>query len=134
MYIFETLIRVRYGETDQMGYVHHGNYPLYYEEGRTEMLRSVGLSYRAMEEKGIIMPVRELQIKFIEPVRYDDLLRVRIILKEMPTAKIHFYYELYNEQDKLVNTGETVLVFVDSKTRKPRRPPEELMNMIKSRI
>ena len=131
MYTFETSLRVRYGETDQMGYVYYGNYPLYYEVGRTEMLRSVGLTYRAMEEAGILMPVHSLSIKYIEPARYDDLLRLRVIIKELPMAKIHFFYEIYNEQDKLVNTGETVLVFVDAKTRRPRRAPEMLMNELK---
>ena len=131
MYKFETSIRVRYGETDQMGYVYYGNYPLYYEVGRTEMLRSVGLTYRSMEEEGILMPVISMNVKYIEPARYDDLLRIRIIIKELPTAKIHFFYEIYNEQDKLLNTGETILVFVDAKTRRPRRPPETLMNELK---
>jgi acyl-CoA thioester hydrolase len=131
MYTFETSIRVRYGETDQMGYVYYGNYPLYYEVGRTEMLRSAGLTYRSMEEKGILMPVNSLSIKYIEPARYDDLLRLRVILKELPTAKIHFYYEIYNEQDKLLNTGETVLVFVDAKNRRPRRAPKILMDELK---
>ena len=128
MYTFETSIRVRYGETDQMGYVYYGNYSLYYEVGRTEMLRSAGLTYRAMEEEGILLPVRSLNIKYIEPALYDDLLRLRVILKELPTVKIHFYYEIYNEYDKLLNTGDTILVFVDSKTRRPRRAPEMLMN------
>ena len=128
MYTFETSIRVRYGETDQMGYVYYGNYPLYYEVGRTEMLRSVGLTYLAMEKEGIMMPVHSLSIKYIEPARYDDLLRLRVIIKELPTAKIHFYYEVYNEQNKLLNTGETVLVFVDANTRRPRRAPATLLN------
>ena len=128
MYTFETSIRVRYGETDQMGYVYYGNYPLYYEVGRTEMLRSAGLSYRQMEEEGIFLPVQSLSIKYIEPARYDDLLRLRVILKELPTAKIHFHYEIYNQQDKLLNTGETVLVFVDANSRRPRRAPQTLMN------
>ena len=127
MYTFETLIRVRYGETDQMGYVYYGNYPLYYEVGRTEMLRSVGLSYRSMEEDGILLPVRSLNIRYIEPARYDDLLTLRIILKEKPAARIHFCYELYNEQKTLLNTGETVLVFVDAQTRKPCRAPDVLL-------
>jgi len=131
MYTFETSIRVRYGETDQMGYVYYGNYPLYYEVGRTEMLRSAGLSYREMEEEGILMPVHSMNIKYIEPARYDDFLRLQVIIKELPTAKIHFYYELFNEQNKLVNTGETVLVFVDAKTRRPRRAPETLMNTLR---
>ena len=127
MYTFETSIRVRYGETDQMGYVYYGNYPLYYEVGRTEMLRSLELSYRAMEEEDILLPVHSLNIKYIEPAKYDDLLTLRVILKELPTAKIHFYYEVYNEQKRLLNTGETVLVFVDAHTRRPRRAPEVLL-------
>ena len=131
LYTFDTSIRVRYGETDQMGYVYYGNYPLYYEVGRTEMLRSVGLSYRTMEEEGIFLPVHSLSIKYIEPARYDDLLTLRVILKELPTAKIHFYYEIYNEQKKLLNTGETVLVFVDAKSRRPRRAPEILVTKLK---
>ena len=130
MYTFETSIRVRYGETDQMGYVYHGNYPQYYEVGRTEMLRSVGLSYRQMEEQGIIMPVYSLAIRFIEPARYDNLLLLRVTLKELPTAKIHFFYEIFNEQDRLLNTGETILVFVDAQTRRPRRAPEALMKVL----
>ena len=131
MYIFETTIRVRYGETDQMGYVYYGNYPLYYEVGRTEILRSVGLSYRDMEERGILMPVHSLNIKYIEPARYDDLLTLRVLLKDLPAVRIIFYYELYSAQGKLLNTGETTLVFVDAKTRRPRRAPELLMNELK---
>ena len=131
MYTFETSIRVRYGETDQMGYVYYGNYPLYYEVGRTEMMRSIGLTYRDMEENGIIMPVHSMSIRYIEPARYDDLLRLRVIVKELPTAKIHFYYEIYNEQEKLMNTGETVLVFVNAETRRPRKAPEAFMNELK---
>jgi len=127
MYTFETSIRVRYGETDQMGYVYYGNYPLYYEVGRTEMLRSIGLSYCAMEEEGILLPVRSLNVKYIEPALYDDLLCLRVTLKELPSAKIHFYYEIFNEQGKLLNTGDTVLVFVNAQTRRPRRPPKKLM-------
>jgi acyl-CoA thioester hydrolase len=127
MYVFETSIRVRYGETDRMGYVYYGNYPLYYEVGRTEMLRSAGLSYRAMEEEGILLPVHSLTVKYTEPARYDDLLTLRVILKELPVVKIHFYYEIYNEQGKLLNTGETVLAFVDTNTRRPRRAPEALI-------
>ena len=133
-FIFETKIRVRYGETDQMGYVYYGNYPLYYEVGRTEMLRSVGLTYRAMEEGGVLLPVRSLSIKYIEPARYDDLLILRVIIKELPTVKIHFFYELYSEQNQLLNTGETILVFIDAKTRRPRRAPENLLAAFGSKL
>ena len=130
MYSFDTSIRVRYGETDQMGYVYYGNYPLYYEVGRTEMLRSLGLTYRAMEEEGVLLPVNSMNIKYIEPARYDDLLTLRVILKELPTAKIHFFYEIFNEQNRLLNTGETILVFVDAQNRRPRRAPKSLMDAL----
>ena len=134
MYTFETTIRVRYGETDQMGYVYYGNYPLYYEVGRAEMFRSVGLSYRDLEMAGTLMPVKSLSIKYMEPARYDDLLRLRVIIKELPTAKIHFFYEIYNEQDKLLNTGETILVFVDAHTRRPHRAPKQLMDELEKKF
>ena len=131
MYINETSIRVRYGETDQMGYVYYGNYPLYYEVGRTEMMRSLGLTYRDMEKSGTLLPVHSLSIRYIEPARYDDLLRLRVIVKEMPTARIQFFYELYNEENVLLNTGETLLVFVDAQTRRPCRTPEKLLTELK---
>ena len=113
-----------------MGYVYYGNYPLYYEVGRTEMLRSLGLTYRAMEEEGIFLPVNSMNIKYIEPARYDDLLTLRVILKELPTAKITFHYEVFNEQKRLLNRGETTLVFVDAQTRRPRRAPKALMDAL----
>src|SRR5690606_38074518 len=113
MYVHETHIRVRYSETDQMSYMYYGNYAAFYEVGRVEMLRSLGLSYRSFEEQGIMMPVLELQSKFIKPARYDDLITVRTILKDLPGARIHFDYELYNEGGQLINTGNTRLVFID---------------------
>src|SRR3546814_8835253 len=98
MYVHETHIRVRYSETDQMGYMYYGNYAAFYEVGRVEMLRSLGLSYRGFEEQGIMMPVLELQSKFIKPARYDEQITVRTILKELPGARIHFDYELYKDR------------------------------------
>ncbi|MDR1673364.1 MAG: acyl-CoA thioesterase [Bacteroidales bacterium] len=127
MYCFETHIRVRYGETDQMGYVYYGNYPLYYEVARTEMLRSLGLSYKQMEKDGIILPVRSLEIRYWDAARYDDLLTVKVILKELPGVRIRFFYEIYNDRQVLLNTGETVLVFVNVRTGKPAKAPESLM-------
>jgi acyl-CoA thioester hydrolase len=131
MYTFETQIRVRYGETDQMGYVYYGNYPLYYEVARTEMLRAIGLSYRKMEEEGIIMPVRSLQSNYISAAHYDDLLTVKVILNELPGVRIHFFYEICNEQSVLLNTGDTELIFVNAQTRRPQRAPEILMTELR---
>ncbi len=128
MYTFDVPIRVRYGETDKMGYVYYGNYALYFEVGRTEMLRSLGMSYREFEDQGILLPVRTLNVRYLEPAHYDDLLTIRITLKELPAVRIHFFYEVYNEQNILLSEGETVLVFVDESTRKPRKAPEVLLN------
>ncbi|QEC53506.1 acyl-CoA thioester hydrolase [Anseongella ginsenosidimutans] len=130
MYIHESHIRIRYSETDQMGYTYYGNYAAFYEVGRVEMLRSLGLTYRSFEENGIMMPVLELHCKFIKPARYDDKITVRTILKEAPAARIHFDYELYNEAGVLINTGHTKLVFIDMQTNRPRKPPADFMELL----
>ena len=127
MYSTTTKIRVRYGETDQMGYLYYGHYGLYYEVGRTDMLREVGLTYKRMEEEGIIMPVTDLKVKYIRPAKYDDLITVKTILRELPASKITFYSELYNENEKLINLGETTLVFLDQQSGKITDPPSYLI-------
>lgn len=102
-----------------MGFLYYGNYALYYEVGRTQMIRDLGLSYREMEAQGILMPVAELKIKYLRPALYDDLITVRTSLKEWPaTHKITFHSALYNESEALLNVGETTLVFLDATTRK----------------
>jgi acyl-CoA thioester hydrolase len=118
-------IRVRYKETDTMGVVHHSNYAVYYEQARTELLRSLGASYRALEENRIMLPVAEMTMKFFRPARYDDLLTVRITLPELPSVRLIFDHEVYSEQGELLNTGRVVLVYVDAATRRPRRAPEK---------
>lgn len=117
-------IRVRYSETDQMGYVHHGIYPQYYEIGRTEQLRERGMSYKEIEEKGVILPVHSLNIKYHKSVKYDELLTLKTILPHKPSVKLVFRYEIYNEQNELVNEADSVLIFVDEKSRRPIRPPQ----------
>ena len=96
----ETEIRVRYGETDQMGVVYHANYAQYFEVGRTEWLREFGLTYSRMEEEGIMLPVVSLTINYKNSARYDDVLKVKTQLEKMPTASIEFEYELRNESDE----------------------------------
>ena len=130
MYRSETSIRVRYGETDQMGYVYYGNYGMYYEVARVESLRQVGMSYREMEEIGVMMPVIENHTKFLAPALYDDLLTIVTTIREKPSVRIRFEYEIFNESGKLINQGETLLVFVDKKTGKPRRPPEKFEKIL----
>jgi len=131
MYSHESHIRVRYSETDQMGYTYYGNYAAFYEVGRVEMLRSLGLTYRSFEESGIMMPVLELRSKFIKPARYDDLITVRTILPELPTARIHFDYELFNEKGTLINIGHTKLVFIDMESNRPCKPPRKFMELLR---
>lgn len=114
MYTSETKIRVRYGETDQMGFLYYGNYALYYEVGRAEAIRQLGFTYRELEELGIHMPVVELNVQYFRPALYDDLITVKTILKVLPeSTKIQFHSELYNEQGVFLNRGVTTLVFYD---------------------
>jgi len=130
MYSHSTKIRVRYGETDQMGYMYYGNYAQYYEVGRVEMLRSLGMSYSSMEADGIMMPVLELKCKYIKPAFYDQEITVKTIIKTLPGIRIFFEYELYNEKEELINIGATTLVFVDMAKNKPTNPPENFMEKL----
>ena len=132
MYSSETKVRVRYGESDRMGYSYYGNYPLYYEVGRTEMLRELGLTYKEMEDSGVILPVINLHVYYLSPAFYDDLLTVRTIIKEKPTVRLKFDYEIYNEQGEKINYGDTTLVFTDAVTRKPCRPPQYFWDKLES--
>ena len=127
MYTSTTKIRVRYGETDQMGFLYYGNYALYYEVGRVEMLRDFGLSYKRLEQEGIIMPVLELRCKYIRPAKYDDLITVKTSLRQLPATRIVFYSELYNEQGELLNMGETTLLFINAQTMSKTPPPDYLV-------
>lgn len=130
MYTHETKIRTRYGETDQMGYIYYGNYAEYFEVARVEMLRSLGMDYSSLEAQGIMMPVLELNCKYIKPVYYDELITIKTIVKVLPAARIFFEYEIFNQKDELASLGKTTLVFVDMITKRPTHPPEEFMEKI----
>lgn len=123
MYIFEHQLRVRYAETDQMGYVYYGNYAAFYEVARTEMLRNTGITYKELEEMQIMMPVIALQCTYVQAATYDELLTIKTTIKEKPTVRIKFEYEIFNESNVLLHTALTELVFVDMKMNKPCRPP-----------
>jgi len=123
-------IRVRYNETDQMSYVHHGNYASYFEMGRLEWLRNKGISYKEMEENGVMLPVYALATRFVSPAKYDDLLVITTRLKEMPSVRISFEYEIHNQENKLIATGETTLVFVNMKTGRPMKAPSYILNLL----
>lgn len=126
----QTKIRVRYGETDQMGYVYYGNYAQYFEVGRVEWLRSLGVSYRSLEESGVMLPVIKLEIDYIKPAKYDDLLTITTTLSKKPLVKIEFDFEITNEKNELITTGFARLVFMDMKKSKPIKGPTELLNSI----
>jgi acyl-CoA thioester hydrolase len=130
MFEHTTKIRVRYGETDQMGYMYYGNYAEFYEVGRVEMLRSLGLTYSGMEQSGIMMPVLELKCKYLKPALYDEEISVKVIMDKMPGIRIHFRYELYNEKAELINHGETLLVFINMTTNRPCLPPQDFIDKL----
>ena len=130
MYANDIQIRVRYAETDQMGYVYYGHYAAYFEVARVEMLRSLGFSYKILEEEGIILPVLNYSIKYIRPAYYDDLLKIKTIIKDLPAARIRFDYETFNEKDELLNIADTTLVFVNKKSGRPGAPPKDFMEAI----
>ncbi|HBB48045.1 MAG TPA: thioesterase [Flavobacteriaceae bacterium] len=127
-----TEIRVRYGETDQMGFVYYGNYALYLEQGRTDWLRKMGFSYKELEAQNILLPVTQFSINYHAPGRYDDLLKVETSLVKIPGVKIQFSYVIYNEENKQLITAETTLAFVDKTTTKIIPAPAFLLEAIKS--
>ena len=130
IYSDEIEIRVRYGETDQMGYVYHGNYAQYLEMGRIEWLRKLGVSYKKMEEDGIMLPVLSLNINFKKSAYYDDVINVKTQLLKMPSARIEFEYEIKNEKGEIITNANTVLVFVNMKTKKPIRCPNYILDKL----
>lgn len=124
-------VRVRYAETDQMGVVYHGNYAQYFEMGRVEWLRNLGITYKFMEEQGIMLPVVSLTLNYKKPARYDDLLTVKTIFKKQESVKIEFDYEIHSEKGELLTTGNSVLVFVSMKTGRPVLPPDYVLKALK---
>ncbi|AYL95523.1 acyl-CoA thioesterase [Mucilaginibacter celer] len=131
MFEYTTKIRVRYGETDQMGYMYYGNYAEFYEVGRVEMLRSLGLTYKGMEESGIMMPVLELNCKYLKPALYDEEISIKVIMDKLPGIRVHFRYELSNPKGELINIGETLLVFINMKSNRPCLAPQDFMDKLK---
>lgn len=128
----QTKVKVRYGETDQMGVVYHGNYAQYFEIGRIEWLSSLGFSYKEMEAQGIMLPVVILNINYSKPAFYDDILIIKTTLIKPPKVSIEFDYELLNEQGELLTTAYSKLVFVDTKTRLPMRCPDFFLDKLQN--
>lgn len=132
MYVYEHQKRIRYGETDQMGYLYYGNYALLFEIGRVEAIRSMGISYKYMEdEMGIMMPVLYLESRYLSPAKYDELITIRTILKELPSKMIEFHHEIVNEEGKVIHKAVVKLFFVDMYTNKRVSTPAYLTERIK---
>ena len=132
MFITETQIRMHYALTDQMGVVYYGNYAQFYEIGRTEAIRQLGYTYKDIEAMGIIMPVVEMNSKFLRPAKYDDLITVKTTLRELPTGHaINFFFEIFNDDDKLLNAGNVILYFMEAVTMKRAKMPAELEDKLK---
>lgn len=124
-------LRVRYGETDAMKYVYYGNYAQYLEVARTELFRSIGISYSEIEKRGIMLPVSELKIKYLKPAFYDDLLTIKTTVKDMPSSKIVITYEIFNSDNEKLTEAETTLIFIDAEKKKVVRCPDFVANLLK---
>ncbi|MDT0687280.1 acyl-CoA thioesterase [Autumnicola psychrophila] len=125
-----THVKVRYAETDQMGVVHHGNYAQYLEIARIDWLSELGISYKSMEANGIMLPVYEISFKFLKSATFDENLKIEIRLKEKPGVKIAFDYSIFNERQELITTANTVLVFMDTITKRPIKCPENILEKL----
>lgn len=129
---FETKIRVEYHHTDQMGIVHHSNYIKFFEVARTEWLRAVGLTYKEMERRGVMMPIVDVSVRYKQPAYYDELISVTAIVDELPMARMCFKYEIRGEDGREIAYGSTTSGFIDSTTRRPQRAPIWLMEVLES--
>lgn len=133
MFVKTTSIRVRYAETDQMGVVYYGNYAQFFEVGRVEALRELGMTYRKMEEEGFMLPVLKMEIKYVGSAKYDDLLEIKTIIKELPKTRFRFEHEISIE-GKLITLGVVELVFVDAKTRRPCSAPDKFLEKLAAHL
>jgi acyl-CoA thioester hydrolase len=132
VFITETFIRVRYAETDQMNVVYYGNYAQYFEVARAESIRNLGLTYKEMEAAGVMMPVVEMQTKFLRPAHYDDLLTIKTIMRELPVDhRILFNHEVFNQEKKLLTLGKVTLYFVKIGSFERTVMPETMRNLLK---
>ncbi len=132
MRTFESKLRVRYAETDRMGYCYYGNFAAYFEVARVEALRELGVSYRDLEDDGIILPVLEYQIKYFKPAYYDEELRIETVIEALKGPRIYFSYKTYNEKNEVLNAATTTLVFASFETKRPINPPTDLLQMIEA--
>lgn len=133
IYTHEHKIRVRYADTDKMGYVYYANYPVYFEEARTEMIRSLGITYKEMEDEGILLPVTSLTVEYKRPAYYDDLLTIITTITEKPSIMLKISYEVFNEDKTLICMGTTNLMFINKETRKLRHAPDYFLKKLEKK-
>ena len=131
MYTSETKVRVRYSETDRMGYVYYGNYASYFEVARVEALRDIGMPYLRMEDEGYLLPVLDYKVRYFKPAFYDDLLIIKTKIVQLPVVRITFAYEIFGEDGQKRNEAETTLVFINKESGKPCKAPDELLEKLK---
>lgn len=130
MYSDITKYRVIYGDTDQMGVVYYGNYARFFEIGRSELFRNIGIAYKSVEDIGLIMPVVAMDLKYYTPATYDDILTIKTTIEQLPTSRITLRHEIYNEMEKLLVAGSVTLCFVDAEKRKPIKAPKVLLEKL----
>lgn len=130
MITYTTNIRVGYAETDKMGFVHHSNYVRYYETARWELFRSLGLSYKEIENHGIWMPVIDVHAVYKKPAFYDDVLHIETAIKELPRVKFHCHYTIKNQNNELINTAIVTLAFMNEQSRKPCQVPTFVLEVL----
>lgn len=126
-------VRIRYSETDQMGYVYYGNYARFYEIGRTEMMRSLGIHYKAMEDQGIMMPVISMEARYLRPARYDDLITIKTRIRKVDDKEIVFETTIFNERNQLLNRGVVKLCFLDKSSHQRIATPSFVLNTIQKK-
>lgn len=125
-------VRVRYSETDQMGYVYYGNYARYYEIGRTELMRSLGIHYKTMEDEGIMMPVMSMEAKYLRPAKYDDLITIQTHIRNLTDKEIVFESRIFNEEGEFLNRGIVKLCFLDKNTYHRIPTPSFILQQIEN--
>lgn len=130
--IFRHKIKIRYVETDQMGVVHHSNYPIFFEEARVHWLEKFDLAYHQLEKDGLMLPIYDLQLKYHAPAYFGDTLSVEVTLSDLRPVKLKFDYRIFNQHEKLITTGSTILVFMSAASRKPVRCPKELYQKLQT--
>lgn len=130
MFSHQSFVRVRYAETDQMGFVYYGHYATYFEVARVEAMKALGISYRSLEETGILMPVTTFSIQYKKPGHYDELLRIETRIDTLPSLRIRFLYTTFNENNDVLNQAETELVFIDKVKNRPVKAPQTLLDAL----